>query len=208
MQPTNPYAPPPQPGQPQSYDFIMNSGQQPKRPIMPGSNNLLVRVILVAGLLLVLLITFIFVRKLLNGPSNYPYLLEVAQDQTAILHVVDAAEQQTGLTEQNMNFALTTDLAMNSARSELTSYMRQAHFKVKGKELGLKISSKTDTRLSEAAAASTYNETFQAVMNEQLDAYQNDLKTAYNHTKGKNGRELLSNQHDAADLLRKQLDSR
>ena len=209
MQPNNPYGPPPtQPGQQNNYDFIMNPGPPSKRSMLPRGNNLLVRVAIVAVLLIVLLIGFNVVRNLLNGPSNYPYLLEVAQDQTSIIHISDAAQQQRGLSEQNLNFALTADLAMNSARPELAQYMRKAGFKVKPKELSKKISTETDTKLSDAATASTYNEVFAEVMKAQLDEYQNDLKTAYTHTKGKNGRELLSSQHDAADLLRKQLEAR
>lgn len=209
MQPNTPYVQPPtQPGQQPNYDFIMNSGQPQKKSLLPGSDNLLGRLIIVAVLLILVFVGFSVVRSILSGPSPELYYKIITQDQTALLDTLKKSELETTLSEKNKTFAVTAKLSLMSARSETIQYMNLAGFKVKEKELTLRIKPENTAKLTQAAAASTYNEVFEEVISEQLDTYQRDLKTAYHHTKGPKGRELLSKKYDDAGLLRKQLESR
>jgi hypothetical protein len=204
MQPNNPYAPTPQP----DYDFIMNHGQQPQKSMFPGSGSKIGRILIIGVGLVVLLIIFSVVRGLLTGKSSMPEIIGVAQDQASIIHLASNAIEQENISEQNLNFALTTQLSVKSSQTNTLNYLSKNKVKVKPKVLVLKTSTKTDQDLATAATNSNYNEVFHDTMKTQLETYQRDLQSAYQHTKGPNGKALLSKNFDAAELLLTQLDSR
>lgn len=198
---------------PYPYDFIMNPDQPqpPKTSLLPttgdGSRGLAVRMGLVAGGLLVLLILFSVVRGLLSGNSNQPQFLSVAQDQQVLIHLTATAAQQQNLSSSNSNFAATAQLSLTTARSDTIAYLGKLGLKkIDAKVLNSKLSPQTDKQLADAAVAATYNETFRDVMKTKLNSYKQDLQNAYNKTTGPQGRKLLSNQFDQAELLLLQLE--
>lgn len=197
------------------YDFIMNPDQPatPKKSLLPGSGDsgtkgIVLRVGLVAGGLVVLLIIFSVVRGLLTGGGSQPHLITVVQDQQELVQLTTKATQQQGISTTNSNFAATASLSLSSAQSDMIQYLSVTGVKkIEPKALNLKVSAKTDKQLTDAAVASTYNETFHGLMKTKLETYQRDLQQAYNKTSGPNGRKLLSAQFDQAELLLVQLES-
>lgn len=201
--PGQPAAPTPRP-----YDFIINPEKPAtKQTLLPGANSLLMRVVLVTGGLVVLIIAFSVVKGLISGGSNLPSLLAVAQDQQELVHLATNATQQPDLSTTNQDFAATAQLSLTSAQLQLLNYIHVSGHKVDPKVLNLKLSATTDNLLTAAAAATTYNQTFHDVMKTKLTDYTNDLNQGYRQTKGKNGRTLLSNDYNQAQLLLTELDS-
>jgi hypothetical protein len=202
-----PGQPLPRPAEP--YGFITDPEAVPKKQFSPpGAGSLISRVAYVAGGLLILLIVFSFVKGLLSGGSNLTPFLSVAQDQQEIVHLTTNAaqqNQQTALSVTTQNFIATAQLSIASNQTDLISYLAKNGDKIKPKSLGLKLSAATDAQLTTAAANTTYDSTFQSIMNNQLDRYMNDLKQTFAQTKGKNGRTLLSSQYNQAQLLKNQL---
>ncbi len=208
--PTQPPAYPGQPVAPQvphppAYDFIIN----PERPGIKqprlGNRSLPIKIALVTGGLLVLVIILSLLRGLLGGGSNFEPYITVVQDQQALIHIVTNAKEQKELSANNENFVATSELSLISARSKIMNYLKSNNQKVDPKQLGLKISASTDSELQAAAAATTYNKTFEEVMNSKLSSYKSDLQQTYNQAKGEKGRAILSDLFDEAELLQKQL---
>lgn len=189
------------------YEFIMNPEQQPKQPFLPGSNSVPTRFLVVGGLLIVLMVAFVVVKGLLAGKSNLPGFVTVAQDQQSLIHITQQASQQPDLSTDNKNFAATAQLSLNSAQSNLLTYLKQNHQKVSAKQLNLRISANTDNQLQNAAAGSTYNQTFKEVMSTQLHGYVNALQSTYQQITGPKGKALLNSDYTQAKLLLTQLES-
>lgn len=204
-----PQQPSPQPQQP--YDFIMNPEQPKPGRGLPGLNSSLpVRIGIFAGGLLVLLIIFTVVRNLLAGPSVMPYFVSVAQQQQELIHLasnVTNAGQTQNISTGNQNFAATAQLSLSTSQAELVKYITTNGQKLENKQLGLKIDPKLDERLQTAAAAGTYNQTFKEIMQSEMNDYINSLKSAFQKTSGKNGRALLNNDYEQAQLLMNQLNT-
>jgi hypothetical protein len=189
----------PQPSQP--YDFITNP-PSPQRPSLLGNSSLPIRIALISGGLLVLLI-----KSLIGGNSNLPLFVTVAEDQQEMVHLATNAALQKDLSVNNQNFAATAKTSLSSTQSQVITYLDSNHVKVKAKALNRKLSLATDKQLTAAAAATTYNQTFQEVMNTQLNGYVTDLKQAFKLTKGQKGHALLNDSYDQAQLLLKQLNT-
>lgn len=195
MPPNNPYNP--------DYSFITTPPQTaPHRPL-PGTTSRGGRIAWAIVGLVVLLILFNIVKGVVSGPSIWPQFINIAEDQTEILHLASGAvtAQQTGISTANKNFALTTQATMTTAQANTLQYLKNNGHKVKSKQLNFKISTSLDSQLTTAAGAGDYDSTFQQIMQAKLNAYQQDLKATYAHTTGPKGKTLLSQDYDAASLL-------
>jgi hypothetical protein len=190
----------------QPYDFIMNPEQQlPGQPGLPGSNSPLMRILIIGGLIVVLIIAFVVIKSMLGGSSNLPKFVAVAQDQQEMIHITSIANQQATLSTENQNFSTTAQLSLSSAQSDLLKYLKANHQKVSVKQLNLKVSRQVDTELQNASAATTYNQTFNEIMQAQLSNYMSQLKAAYQTSESDKGRALLNDQYTQAQLLQDQL---
>ncbi len=201
----------PLPAQPsQEYNFITSPEKSAKRQWqLPGGNSLLQRVLLGAGGLLVLIIIFVIVKSLLGGGNNavLTSFVGVAQDQQELIHLATNASLQTNLTVNNRNFVATAQLSLTSSQTAVGKYLSTGGHKVSLKTLNLKISTSLDTQLTNAAAATTYDQTFQEITKSKLTAYISDLQQTYKQTKGKTGRTLLNDDYNQAQLLLTQLNA-
>ena len=193
---------------PPAYDFIMNPNQPPpKKAGLPGGNSTATRALFFSGAIFLLLVGFMIVRSILSGGSNLSSFVSVAQDQQALIHLTTNAAEQDDLSVSNQNFAATAQLSLTSAQTGLVTYLQDNGQKVDVKQLSAKISTATDERLTTAAAATTYNQTFQEIMKTKLTDYISHLQQTYDQSEGETGRALLSDQYDQAQLLLTQLES-
>ena len=128
---STPTAPPSAPPQPehvspeQAFSFIMNPEQQPSKSQLPGSNSMILRILVVLGGLLVLVIIFAVLKNLLGGTSNLGSFVSVIQDQQELVHLTTnvTGNQQLALPTDDQNFAATAQLSLTSSQSGLTSYL-------------------------------------------------------------------------------------
>lgn len=188
----------------QPYDFIMNPQKPPKKSFFGGSTSPLIRVAIILVSILLLLLLLIILKNALAGKPKLDSYVTVAQDQQELIHLATNASQQQDLSTNNHNLAATAQLSLASGQSQVLKYLSSNRFKVSAKTLALKVSANTDQQLASAEAAGTYNQTFQSIMQSQLNSYANDMKLAYQQNSGKNGRALLNNQYNQAVLLLQQ----
>jgi hypothetical protein len=222
MQPDSSYPPAPQPspqpqptpppgGQTPGYDFIMNPSKPPRRSILPTiGGSPLIRVIIVLGVVLILFVLFAIIKSFFTH-SNVPALITVAQDQQEMIHIISKPVQVNGqpasLSSNNKAFAITAQLSLASAQSDLVTYLQNNGKKVKPKTLNQTIDLSLDKQFVAAATNNTYDQLFQQTMQNKLNEYEQALKIAYGQTKGPKGRQLLNQEFNGAQLLLKQLNS-
>ena len=195
------------PGQQQPYDFILNP-EQPKRGFtFPGGGNKVVRLAIILGGLLMILIIFAILKSfLISGPDYTPYV-SVAQDQQELIHLTTAAAKQQNLSVVNLNYTSTAKLSLSSSQTKLLAYLNKQHKKVSGKTLSLKVSTASDSQLTNAQSAGTYNQVYHDLVQTKLNTYLNDLNHAFQISNGKNGRALLKDDYTQAQLLLKQINA-
>ena len=206
MHPNSPAPTPTQGGH--DYGFIMQDQPIQKKKLVPGNGGMLSKVIVVGVGLVVLLIVFNVVKGLVSPGPNFAGLVTVAQDQQEINHLLTNALAQPALPEATRDFALTSQLGIVNDQREILTYLAHNKQKLKPKVLALKVSLKTDTQLGSTASPTVYDSTFRDIMKTELETYQKDLKSAYIHYKGKNGRIILDKAYTNNLLLQKKLETR
>jgi hypothetical protein len=208
-QPQQSYPPQPAPtsAPPQGdYSFIMDPTQPPKKPRkISFGDSPLKRILFAVGALFLLLI----ITSLINGRSHVsPQLVSAAQQQQALIHLTSNAANEPSLSEGNKNFALTTKLSLTSNQRQLLAYLSRNHKKLDAKALSLKVSKSADKQLAAALSDGSYDRTFAAIMQQELNAYQRQLGLARTSTPGHNGRVLIANEQQSAKLLQHMLDTK
>jgi hypothetical protein len=204
--------PPQQPMHPQAYEFIMQPGQPKRRGGFSfGGSSLPIKILAVlAGILVVVLVANAFRGVLGGGSANTAELISVAQDQQSIIHLTAQITEQNQLRNISVsaqNFTMTANLGLTSQQADLLTYMQQNHKKVKAKVLALKVDPALDTQLQTAASSGDLDAAYKEIMTAQLNGYKTALQQAYAKTPGPNGRKLLSQEFESANLLLTQLNS-
>lgn len=200
------------------YNFILNPakpdkpklfGGGPKAPGITGGNkssSTAIKLVAILGGIFLLMILLVVGMKILGVGAkglDKPVMLAIAQDQTEILHISQTSIQNL-VSDSTKNFAYTAQLSVQSQQSEFLAYLGKHGYKPKDKVLALKQTKATDDQLTAAQQASTFDSTYQSVMQTQLTTYRNDLSAAYKAAPS-SAKPLLSKYYDAAALLLKQL---
>lgn len=190
------------------YAFIMDPSKPPRKRLLNGGagNSMAVRLLIVVAGVFVLLVIFVFILKALGGDKgtfNKAAMLSVAQDQAELVHLSTGGVQNS-VSQDNKNFSITTQLSSSSQQAALLTYLQSHGYKPGSKQLALKQSAATDSQLSAALTASTFDPTYREVMKSELETYQKDLSTAYNTADSK-AKALLSADYNGAGLLLEQL---
>ncbi len=202
-----------QPGQlptptPQSnqYDFITNPQKPPRRGIKGfgkgGRSNLLIMIAvgLVAVTIILIIISLIF-----GGESNKDVLLGVARKQSQVIAVAEEGADKGG-SQQTKSLALAVKLAVTSQQQALLKKI-QKDGKVKEKEYKSAPSSKVIQQLASAEKNGRFDEAFNNVIENELTAYQQELKQANAAISSKSTKEQLATDFNNVGLLLKIPDS-
>lgn len=185
------------------YEFILNP-QKPAKPIAPlVPTSLPKRILLFAGVALVLIILFSVISSLLkSSPSTAP-LLAVLQEQTEIIRIATAGET-AATTEPTKSLAYAVQLSVTSQNVQLNRYLSTNKIKMNQQLLAAKRSTTDDKQLMAAQQNGTYDQSLTGVIQKDLGDYQQALHAAYVAKPGPKGERLLSSQYDAAQLLLQQ----
>lgn len=159
----------------------MNPGHQPKRGF-DFHHNLKARLVVVAAGIIFLVILVTIVSSFLNkdAAAQTQRLTEVAQAQTEIIRVSTLAKDKAKA-EETRSYALNTKLSVESSQQQIKKSLAARGVKEKGlnKKLSAGKNPKTDAALDEAEKNNRFDETFKAIMNQQLKDYQKLLNGAY-----------------------------
>lgn len=175
----NPYQQSPQ----DPYAFIMNNEPPKKGNGFNFSNNsMAVRIAVVVFGLMLLIIAFTVINSFISRSSNAQTdrLIEVAQAQTEIMRVSRIAEDDASDLKTRTyayNVSLSTDSSLRQVKSLLQK--RGKNEKSLAKTLGAGKNAKTDAALEEAKKNNRFDDTFLALMNNEIVDYQKLIQAAY-----------------------------
>lgn len=131
--------------------------------------------------------------------------ITTAQNQQQLIHLTTNALGQTDLPLELRNFSATAQASLTSSQAATLRYLSSNGKQVKVNELTIGVSTALDQRLQTANAATTFNQTYQDIMKAQLSSYMTHLQQAYDASTGANGRTLLKDEYQQAQLLMQQL---
>lgn len=193
------------PAQQNQYEFIMNPSRPPKRRF-DFHNNLKARIAVVAVLLILVVIVATVVSSFLNkdAQAQAQRLTEVAQAQSEIIRV-SALAKDKAKKEDTRNFALNAKLSVESSQQEIRKVLskRGVSEKSLNKQLSAGKNSKTDAALDEAAKNNRFDETFTAILNQQLKDYQKLLQGAFASGNSDEKKAITYSYENAARLVGK-----
>ncbi|HEX9153508.1 MAG TPA: hypothetical protein VF809_01680 [Candidatus Saccharimonadales bacterium] len=182
----------------------MSPQKSPKKRFHLGGGNLAMTVAMFAGgalifMIIVAILLNAFAPKKVSGD-----LTTMAQVQTELIRIADKGAK-TGTQQVTKNLAITIQFSMNTQRKEMLAFMAKRGVTVNDKELVLKQKATTDQELASARTTSTFDSVFTGIMQDELTAYANDLKTIYSNATSKSEKELMSDYYEQTQLLISQI---
>lgn len=164
------------------------------------------RILIVAVGLILLIIIGVIVSSLLSSgdKAQNQRLIEVTQKQSEIIRITNLANKD--IKDSNTRILATnTRISTQNALVQTKKLLAKRGIKDKAlnKQLGLGKNTKTDTAFGEAADNNRFDETFLAILNQQLTDYQKLLKTAYDGGTNSEKTALLAAYNDTKLLVAK-----
>jgi hypothetical protein len=173
----------PQNGPPSNneYEFIMNAGNSPKKPLLDLGRASKFKKILIFGagiILLLMLISIVFSFLNSAGSAQKDKLLELAQTQQEIIRVAEAAEEKIG--DRNLLFkANSVRLAVSSSQQDIIAALAARGEKKIDKRLAAGLNPQNDAVLLEGEQNGNFDETYRALLQQQLNNYGLQLQAAH-----------------------------
>lgn len=186
-----------------NYDFILNPDQQKKGAGFGFIKDpFIAKIIFLVGGAVVLMVAIgLIVSFAFGGKTNTETFVALTQREEEIVRV--SALGDDAVSQRIKNAAISTQVSIRSQQNELLAYLKTHGRSVAPDELVLTKNASTDNKLKLAKQTSTFDTTYTDVMREQLTAYANELKTAYDNESGSTQRQLLSAQYKDVQLLLK-----
>lgn len=184
------------------YDFITNPGPPPKKPLLGGSTKS--RVIIVIGGIFLLFVIFGIASTILSSGKNTASLAlkEVVAEQEELIRVADLGSKDA-LGSEARGYAVTVSMTLKTSQQETTERVTAAKMKISNTELKAKSSSKTDESLTAAKANNRYDEVLTEILNEKLNKYMKNLKSAYDLSGSEKTKTVLDKAYTNASTLLK-----
>lgn len=185
------------------YDFITNSPQKTKKPLIdPGSTK--GRIMVVVGIVVLLMIGATIVTTIMSAGSKAARqnLKTVYATQQELIRVADLGVKDA-LSSDTRGFASTVSMSVKSDQIKTASLLASNGAKIKPEEANAKKSTKTDEALAAAQAANRYDETLVENLNKQITAYQQALDAAHTAISSKKDQEALVVMYTGAQTLAK-----
>ena len=180
----------------------MNPGNQQKKSKfgLPSGNSTKQRVFIVLGGIGVLLVIGLLAMVLFGGgSSSKDNLTLLAQQQTEIIRISDAALNEKAIRNTTtLQAASTIGLVLKSEQQQTVALFAK---KPNAKTLGLKKSAKTDAVLLAATQNNTYDETLLNTLQTQLTQYQQQLKTSFDASRSTKEKDVLNSAYTSAGVL-------
>lgn len=184
------------------YEFIMNPGTPPKKPLLNlGEASMLKRGIFAGAGLLILIMVVSVIFSFLNGAgrAHQDRLLEIAQTQSEIIRVAESAQEKIG--ERDLLFlANNVVLTFKSSQQDIASALTERGIKKVEKKLTDAENPENDAVLIEGEQNGKFDETYRALLEQQLNNYGIQLQAAYEGSNAKE-KQILETAFSQIDLL-------
>lgn len=181
------------------YDFILNSGNQPKSSLplplpTPDTSTKKGRIILVSVVGMIGLIIAIVGYSIISGAgkTDINALVSIAAKQTELMRVAGLSKDKAQSLSTS-SLAATVSTTLLSDQQAIIDVLKNNGKKISAKELSSAKSSKTDTALDTASKNNRFDEEFIATLQTQLTSYQQALKNRYNSSSSSSEKKALNN---------------
>lgn len=160
------------------------------------------RILIALGgaLILVILVVAFFSITSRSGKSGLQTLITIGAQQTELVRVADLGAEKLRLTSSK-NLAATTSLSTKTNLQTVISLIKKRGYKLTLKELGSKKDAATDQKLTAAEQNNRYDETFDAIMLDELNTYRSSLKQAYDGAANANEKRALADMYKGVTLI-------
>jgi hypothetical protein len=188
-----------------SYDFIMNPGQKPKKRFSIGGGNFVMTIALIVGGALLFMIILVMILNAFGSKKvSTGDLVTMTQVQNELIRISDQGAR-TGTQQVTKNLATTIQFTMQTQQKKTLDFLAKNGKEVGEKELKLKQNASTDQQLTSAKTTSTFDLVFSQIMQNELTTYANDLKQLYSRSPTKTERDLMSGYYEETQLLISQI---
>lgn len=198
----SPAPPPIQPsgGGQNPYDFITNPGNQPKKNLFGG--NLKARLMVVAGLAVILLIIGIVVASILGSSSSElkSEYQSLVQQQAEIIRVSEIGAEKARSSDSK-NLAVNTQLSLTSSQGDLLKLASKSGATTNPKIIALGKDSNTDNELTKAEQTNRFDEAFAVKITQLLAEYQKTIKSIYDRTTSESAKSTLNQAYNNSATL-------
>ena len=158
-------------------------------------------------IIIILIIKGILANPLVNKTAYYSMLKE----QNQILHVTSldtaAAQQQGTITASAQNFTANTQIVLSAEITQNINYFKKDGTTVSPTKLAKIYSPAVDSELSQATTNGDFNAVYSSVLDDEISAYEADLKEVYNSARQNALKSILSSDYKSAVLLKEQLNT-
>ena len=179
----------PQKQQP-DYGFIFNPDKPQKRSLLPGGGKKRRILIAAAGGLVLLIVFYMIFSLVFSGDGNKELTLKMAQEHTELVRITEIGEEKAR-GQSAKNLATTTRLTLMSNQQAIIDIANKQQ-KVDKKLLAAGQDKDTDSKLEQAEQRSQFDEVFTQQLSEKLEAYREDLNTAFDQSKSSKNKQLYS----------------
>jgi hypothetical protein len=185
---------------PQNYEFIMNAGNQPKRPMLALDSKKQRIVVFGAGIALLVIVLMIFANALsASSRKASDSLLDLAAYQTELTRIVTLGTQKTR--DANVkNKAITASITLQSDYSDTAKMVNNRRVKIP-KELATRYAGGTSDQLLDAAdKANNFDAVYIELYTEKLTNYKNKLAEVFPNL-SPNEQAVIKKQNQNAKIL-------
>jgi hypothetical protein len=131
-------------------------------------------------------------------------LFDIAQTQQELIRVCGLGTIN-GKSQTTRNFSVTCSTGITGDQTTLLAYMKKTGVDYDPKLLAAKKSAQIDAKLAQASSSSTYDSTYDTVVEAQLATYNRALTSQLGTTTSATGRAVLTKSQKDAELLVKML---
>ena len=169
------------------YDFILNPQKQPRPPLVDLSGTSMIKKILIFSVGIIFLFILIasglsFLNKSSNAQGQK--LLGIVQAQAEIVRVATAAQEK--ITSKELLYrTINVQYSVSSSQQQLTGTLSGRGMKIDAKKLAQGQNPQNDATLLEGEQNAKFDETYEALLTQQLQNYYLQLKDAYNSSSAK-----------------------
>jgi len=204
MDPQQPQPAAPQPPPGNSYDFIVQPGQKPKRSL-PGMRSPFVAkiVFLVVGVVIIGIVLYIVGNLLASTKVNTSDITTLAQMENEIARIAKTGKEATAQTLRNS--ARTSELTAISHQKQWLSFLSKQGTELSDDQLALTADTSIDKKLKAAKQNGTFDLVFSQILENELTDYSKALQTGYKQSADTTEKVLLKSQFEQAALLIKQI---
>lgn len=180
------------------YAFITDTKKQAKKPLIPGGNSKISRIIIAGVGVVVLIMLALIAYSFINSGSSAQRqdFQTLVQQQAELIRISEIGVSKAKQADAK-NLAVTAKYSLSSQQPQITKLAQQAGAKTDAKTLALGKEPATDAQLTSAEQTNQFDAVFIETFKSKLQKYQQLLQKIYDSSGKKSTKDILSKDYRA-----------